>query len=220
MNVAVRTIRPGVRNETPLDTGAVLAALKGLEERMQRDFNAFKEQNDKEIAEVKAGKRDVVTTEHTDRINASVSEVQQQMTELHSKLAALQANGIGDVGEGAERTASAKAHARAFNNFVRKGIDADLGPLQIKAELSTDSNPDGGWFVPETVDTAIGRVQQTVSVFRQLATVTTIAGKRYVRRHGLGGATAGCARYSYRSRSPDSSGAHWRTPPPSCCLKV
>lgn len=191
MGQVVRTLRPGIRAEGQQpDLGSLMAALKGLDERMQRDFNAFKEQNDKELSEIKAGKRDVVTEEHTSRINASLSELQSQMTQIHSQVTALRVNGS-EVGEDAERTTAAKAHARAFNAFVRKGVDADLGALQVKAELSADSNPDGGFFVPETVDTAIGRVQQTVSVFRQLATVTSISGKRYVRRHGLGGTTSG-----------------------------
>lgn len=188
----VRTLRPGFRAEEQPDLSTVLAAVKEMEGRINTTFDAFKAQNDKELAELKKkGVADVVTTEHTDRINASMSEFDGQMKQLHSIVAALRVNGAG--GDSAdEETVAAKAHAKAFNTWARKGTgEAELGALQVKAALSTDSNPDGGYLVPVTLDAEIGRVQQMVSVMRSICTVTPISTKQYRRLHGLGGSASG-----------------------------
>lgn len=51
---------------------------------------------------------------------------------------------------------------KTFGAFVRRGV---------QAALSTQSNPDGGWLVPETVDATIGQIARTMSPMRQYANV-------------------------------------------------
>jgi len=83
-------------------------------------------------------------------------------------------------------------HALAFNRFFRNGAEAGLKDLEIKAKLSTNSDPDGGYLVPEEMEQSIDRVLGTVSTIRSLASVMTIsAGDTYKMLVNQGGAGSG-----------------------------
>lgn len=166
------------------DVGQVVA----LVDKLNQAFDAFKVQNDKEIADIKAGKPDVVTREHTDRINASVTELSGQITALQEKIAANAVTG-GTASNGG--TPEARAHATAFRGFMRRGVDGDLRDLEIKAALSTDSNPDGGYVVPVETDRMISRVLATVSAMRRLAQVQPIGTNTLRKQHNLAGTGSG-----------------------------
>jgi HK97 family phage major capsid protein len=145
-------------------------------------FEEFKKTNDEKLK----AKADVVLDEKVERINSAMSEYQKAIDDLNSKLAASRLGGGGKVTDPA-----AAAHSKAFDGFFRKGADAGLHDLEVKAGLRTSSDPDGGYLVPEEMETTVDRIAGTVSVMRQLATVMPIGTSTYKKLVGLGGAGAG-----------------------------
>jgi HK97 family phage major capsid protein len=197
MNIAVKPalkgrkalVVPGlVPGMARADSGPSVAEVKALIENIQRSFAAFKDQNDKEIAELKAGKSDVVTREHTERINANITALENEMKELNARVAL---SNIGR-GDGAEASPEARAYADAWRNYAMNGDgERELHALAVKASMTTDSKPDGGYLVPTTVESAISRVASVRSVIRNLARVVRISTKSYTKLHNLGGASSG-----------------------------
>ncbi len=156
---------------------------------MRSAFEAFKADNDKALADLKKGQADVVQTEKVDRINTEISTLQKALDETNAMLAAIRTGGAGTAADPA-----VAEHARAFNSWFRKGdraVDADLHALEVKAALTTDSDPDGGYLVPEEMASTIDRVVGTVSVMRDISSVMTISGDTYTKLVNMGGAGAG-----------------------------
>lgn len=177
------------RNDSAPGMVEVKAALDGI----QRTFAAFKEQNDRELAELKKGAADVVTKETTDRINAELTELDKQLRELNTQMqvaAALRSTSKDGVSpEEAE-------YANKFREWLASGersnaIGAELHPLAVKAAMTTQSKPDGGYLVPTQVETAITRVLELRSAMRGLASVMSIGTDSYTKLYNLGGATSG-----------------------------
>lgn len=149
-------------------------------------FEAFKVANDKEIADLKKGRADVVQTEQVDRINAEITALKKDIDAANAKAAAAIVGGAGkDVDP------DKAAHATAFDRFFRKGVDNDLHGLEVKAKLRTDSDPDGGYLVPEETEAGIDRVLGTVSTMRSLSRVINISGDTYKKLVNQGGASSG-----------------------------
>jgi HK97 family phage major capsid protein len=73
----------------------------------------------------------------------------------------------------------AKEHATAFNLFFRKGREPDAGmrELEVNAKLTTQSDPDGGYLVPEQMEGTIDRVLGTVSAIRGMSRVINISAR-------------------------------------------
>lgn len=185
IRLAHRTHSAPIYNDATPSTAEILKAVDAV----QQSFAAFKAQNDAAIAEIKKGKPDVITTEHVERINADVGKNAQAVEELQRKIAAMAVSGAGDANG---ITPERRAHRTAFNQFVRKGNNEHaLRDMEVKAALTSDSDPDGGFIVPEETDAAISRALETVSAIRRLADVITISGGSYKALHNLGGATVG-----------------------------
>lgn len=184
-----------------LDGGASLRRTRGVQSvradganatqilnELKQTFETFRAERDKEMADLKKGLGDVVQTEKVDRINAEITKLQAALDEVNSVLAAVRVGGSG------KETDPAKAeHASAFNKWFRKGERAvdDLRDLEVKASLSTLSDPDGGYVVPEEMSNTIDRVVGTVSAMRGLATVMTISTDTYKKLVNMGGAGYG-----------------------------
>ena len=172
-----------VRADAGNDPKAILA-------EMQTAFEAFKTERDEELKALKKGQEDVVKTEKVDRINAEITTLQKSLDEMNQTMAALTVGGAG----GAQADPAAAEHAKVFNQWFRKGdraVDADLHDLEVKASLSTDSDPDGGYLVPEEMSNQIDRVVTTVSAMRSLATVMTVGADTYKKLVNMGGAGSG-----------------------------
>lgn len=172
-----------VRADVSGDPKAILA-------EMQKAFEAFKQEHTEELEAVKKGQADVVKSEKVDRINADITSMQKALDDVNQTVAALR------VGSGAGGNADpAKAeHAKVFNQWFRKGdraVDADLHDLEVKAALRTDSDPDGGYLVPEEMASEIDRVVGTVSAMRELATVLPVGTDTYKKLVNMGGAGSG-----------------------------
>jgi len=163
-----------VRAET--DPNKVLADL-------QRAFQSFKDEND---ARLKA-KADVVVDEKVARISASITDMQAALDESNARLAAL-ASGAGGPGR-TTANPHAAAYRAGFERYFRKGVEADLGDLAVKASLRSNADPEGGYTVPEEMDSAITELLRTTSIVRSLATVITVGSatyKKLVNRQGAG----------------------------------
>ncbi len=144
-------------------------------------FLAFREENDRRIAEIEAkGAADVITAEKVDRLNARLDEMQlkQQRPQLSVKDGA------------ASRAIRNPQHATAFEGYVRKGEVGSLRAIESKA-LSVGSDPDGGFLVPAETEHAINRSLRAISPIRAIAGVQAVSGTVYKRPFAISGAATG-----------------------------
>jgi HK97 family phage major capsid protein len=72
----------------------------------------------------------------------------------------------------------AREHKSAFDAYIRSGESAGLRALESKA-MSVGSAADGGYLVPDEVETEIGQRLAAVSPIRSIAGVRTISGNVY-----------------------------------------
>jgi len=164
--------------------------LKKVIEDLGRGFEEFKAKNDARLAKIeKEGHAPADLEEQVATISADLSKMQ----ELKARLDTIEANANRAItGGGDAATSKAVAeHAQAFGAFFRRGIDDGLRSLEVQAGLTTQSDPDGGFIVPEEVDTAITRVLGTVTAMRMLARVQPVGSATYKKLHNVGGASSG-----------------------------
>lgn len=157
---------------------------------LQTTFEAFKAERTKELEDIKAGMADVVQTEKVDRINADLGKLTKELDSVNAAIAAIKVGGAG----GDAVDPAVVAHASAFNTWFRKGdraLDADMRELEVNAKMTTQSDPDGGYLVPEETEAGIDRVLGTVSTMRSLARVISIGTSTYKKLVNMGGAGAG-----------------------------
>ncbi|SMH29620.1 phage major capsid protein, HK97 family [Azospirillum lipoferum] len=169
-----------VRADATTDANTILANL-------QKAFSEFRTEHGEQIKEMKKGFDDVVKVEKVDRINAAVTDMQKALDQTNAQLAALKLNGTG----GGDNDPARAEHAKAFGQFFRKGVDANLRDLEVKAKLNTQSDPDGGYVVPVEMESGIDRVLGTMSSMRSVATVRSIGAAAYKKLVNVGGATSG-----------------------------
>lgn len=131
-------------------------------------FEAFKDKHTEELAEIKAGKTDVLTTEALDKINVALDEITAAVDEQAKIVAAAKlGNGaiIGDMHGDPEYTAAFKAH-------MRKGDRADP---EFQAAMSKGTDADGGYLAPIEWDRTIGEKLKKISPMRRESRVITIS---------------------------------------------
>lgn len=173
MGIRVSGVRPAFK--------ADVSDFKAAQDRLMTAFEAFKAEHTEQLKEIKKGFSDVVKAEKVDRINSAVEECQRAIDETNAKLAAIRLQPATTEAED-----KAKAYGKAFDLFARKGRDAD-----IRAAMSTDSDPDGGYLVPDTMEQSIDRVVTAVNAMRRLATVRQISGGALKMPITTSGASAG-----------------------------
>ena len=141
---------------------------------MMRAFEAFKETNDRRLAETDPHGDDVLLEEKLARIDNAIDAHARRLDDLTLRNArpAIGAERMG------VRLHDAIEHKAAFESYVRTGESAGLRALEVKA-MSIGSNPDGGYLVPPEVETEIGRRLSLVSPIRAIAGVRTISGNVY-----------------------------------------
>lgn len=178
----------------PRQRGLVFARAEAdpvaLIRELQTTFAAFREVNDRRIEELSRSREDVVTNEHVDRINATLSDLTSTVNSQRETIAALQLGG--GAAQDPAITPEAREYSQAFNMFFRRGAgEENLQALAVRAALTTQSNPDGGFVVPVEMDAAITRVLARVSAMRQLARVINTGTGGYKTLVSQGGATGG-----------------------------
>ena len=164
------------------DANAILADLN-------RAFAAFKDEHQAEINGINAKFADVVQAEKLERINTEITKLQSALDETNTMLAAAKLGGASSA-DWAD-SPETREHARAFNQFFRRGVEAGLRELEVKAALRTDSDPDGGYVVPDQMEQTIDRVLGSVSAMRSIASVISISAGSYKKLVNQGGAAAG-----------------------------
>lgn len=154
-------------------------------------FEEFKAANDQRLAALESkGSVDTVLNEKVDRINKAITELQNEKDRIDQIEAAMNRGQFGGGGNNAQAKAKAE-HAEGFNAFFRKGAENNLRDLEVNAGLTTQSDPDGGFIVPEEVDMEITRVLGTVSAMRRLARVVSVGSATYKKLHNTGGTSSG-----------------------------
>lgn len=161
------------------NVNALLAQLNGA-------FEEFKKQNDADIAALKKGQGDVVRSEQITRIDASITELNAKLIEAVAKMAAA------DAGAGGSGDPDKRAYRAAFDSYFRAGAGVEsLGDLAVKAKLTSSSKPDGGYVVPDQMESTIDRILGKVSAVRGLSRVLTVSAPAYKKLVNLGGAASG-----------------------------
>lgn len=191
-----------------IDNAALMKALTDV----NKGFVALQAKVDAMDAPRARRRRDVVDEEHADRINADVGRSQRVLDNArrasNSAATALEriraargerqpiARGRhvvpGLPGGRQIITAEHVEHQQAFHAWFRTGRgENELKASAIKASLQTQSDPDGGFVVPFTMETTIDRVLAKYSTVRTLARVIQISTMNYKKPVNLGGATVG-----------------------------
>ncbi len=131
-------------------------------------FEAFKEANDQRLAEIEAkASSDVVTTEKVDRISQALDA---QKKALDGILLRQARPALGRP----EALTVKSEHASAFEAYVRSGDDRMLRSMEQKA-MSYGSGQDGGYLVPEELETEIGKRLAAISPIRSIASVRQVS---------------------------------------------
>lgn len=101
-----------------------------------------------------------------------------------TKAGRLSVGGAGDVDP-------AKAeHRRAFNAFVRKGVETGLAEIERKA-TQLAANADGGFALPEEIAREVQARLVDISPVRQVATVVSVSTNDYKRLVDIRGTSSG-----------------------------
>ncbi len=139
-------------------------------------FEAFKDANDQRLAQIeKRMSADVITSEKVDRISKAIDELS-----LKARRPAL----------ATEKRTEPSEHKQAFESYVRKGETMNLSVIEQKA-MSIGSNPDGGYIVPQEMETEIGRVISKASPMRSICDVRQTSTTLYKKPFVITGAIAG-----------------------------
>jgi len=114
----------------------------------------------------------------------------KRIDEIETLLGRAAFGGSSSLGDGVNFSPVAKEHKEKFLAWARKGGGEDaLRGLEIQAELSTVSDPDGGMLVAEEMAKEIERLATDAVAMRRLATVVKSKGeyKRPLSKGGAGG---------------------------------
>ncbi|MGB7334371.1 MAG: phage major capsid protein [Salaquimonas sp.] len=148
-------------------------------------FEAFREANDERLAQVETRVgADVVTTEKMNRINSALDQQKHLMDQLF-----LKSRRPGSESSKGYSIASIE-HKNAFNGYVRRGNENDLRRFEEKA-MSSSSDPDGGYLVPDETASEIGRRLSMISPIRSVASVITVSSSMYKKPFAMTGPATG-----------------------------
>lgn len=171
----------GVRADIA-DPTKILADLKSTHEK----FLA-------ELPETLKAHVDPLVTEKVEKMNADIGLLQGAIDSINLRNEAARLNGARDDRK-RQLTPEQKAHTEAFQVWLRGGDPdgAALKAAQVKASLSTQSDPDGGYLMPEEIDPTIDRVASVVGGLGSIAMVKeNVKGNSYKKLTSQGGATYG-----------------------------
>lgn len=148
-------------------------------------FEEYKKTNDARFEELKTGAGKAGELEEKlSRIEQELQVREKQLSEIEAKL-----NRPGLTGKSSEDPVKAE-HKKAFDVFLRKGIDAGLEDLQKKA-VQIGVSADGGYAVPEEMSREIYRQIEADSPMRQVCGVRHVGTEDIKQLVDLGGLTAG-----------------------------
>lgn len=144
--------------------------LKKMIETLQAAFAEFKRLNDERIKQLETkGSVDPLLEKSVDKANTDITRLEGEVKAMQTAMAR---RGT----EGSEKSESEKARelqTKAFNKLVRKGEDR-LSPEEMKT-LSTVNDAEGGYLVPEQMESGIIRSAAQVNAVRGLVNVRQIS---------------------------------------------
>jgi len=121
-------------------------------------------------------------------LDKSIDGVTKQLDAIETFLARSQFPG---GGSSSRNNSAVNEHKAAFLAWARKGVNEnELRGLEIQANLSTLSDPDGGFLVPVEIEKNIERLALASVAMRRLARIVTSRGE-YTKPLSKGGATGG-----------------------------
>lgn len=141
----------------------------------------------------------MITAEQIAALNAAFSqfrdehkgEIGKMKTQLDAIETFLSRSQFPGGGSSSGDNAAANEHKAAFLAWARKGVyENELRGLEVKANLSTLSDPDGGFLVPIEIEKNIERLALASVAMRRIARIVTARGE-YTKPLSKGGATGG-----------------------------
>jgi len=125
------------------------------------------------------------------KYDGRVANMEKQLNAIETAVARGQLPGGGGGFGGGIDTQATREHKEAFLAWARKGANPDgLRGLEVQANLSTLSDPDGGFLVPVEIEKNIERLALASVAMRRLARVVKSKGE-YTKPLSKGGATGG-----------------------------
>ena len=170
-----------------VDTKSASDDVASAFEDFARAFEAFKDANDTRLSEIETRlSGDVVTDEKLTRIDTALNDAKRRLDRL-----ALDRSRppLGSGADAVHDPAQAE-HKAAFHSYIRSGEASGLKRLEEKA-LSAGSGPDGGYLVPDTVESEVLRRLSAVSPIRAISSVRVISGGQYKRAFSTTGPATG-----------------------------
>ena len=155
-------------------TAEALTEQRKLNEDLDKRMKE-KDEADKKLQELRASEKEE-NTKIADSLRSEIEELAKKSINPNP-------------GNG-ERTADQVEHARAYNAFLRRGNDSGLADLEKRA-LNTLVDPEGGYAVPEEVDSMILEIERGINVMRDVCATTTVSTPDYKKLANLGGAASG-----------------------------
>lgn len=164
--------------------------LKETIDSLNSAFVDFKKANDERLAQIeKKGHADPTLEDAVTKLG----EATKQLDDLKSRLekAETKLNRPGGLGGGSVEEDENKAeHKRAFAKFMRKGQEQGLKEIEQKA-LSVGTPADGGYAVPEVIDSSILQLLLEVSPIRSICNVVSVSTSDYKKLVDKRGAASG-----------------------------
>jgi HK97 family phage major capsid protein len=134
-------------------------------------WEQFKRVNDTRLSELeRKGHADPLHTEQLNKLHAELEFQKQRMNGYETANSRPALSGVTHAIHANENS----EYRAAFCNYLRKGVDAGLEQIQLKA-LSNSSDPDGGFLVTSRMSETITQVIREYSPMRQLASIETIS---------------------------------------------
>ena len=154
---------------------------------LNRQFEAFKNENDFRLAQIeKKRSADVLTEEKLVRMNGALDEAHQRLESALHRVTRPALQGGGEDGFSAED----RRYKSAFLDYMRSGDASGLKGLEQKA-LSAGSPTDGGVLVAPPIEHEILRRMSMASPIRSLATIQTISTATFKKAFSTTGPGAG-----------------------------
>lgn len=163
------------------ETKSVDADISAAFEDFMSAFEHYRQSNDEGLSEIERRRGDVITEEKMARIDTALDEQKRALDALLVKRARP------DLGRGAAQPSAVR---QAFDAYVRRGDEAALRSTELKA-MSAGSDADGGYLVPDELDSEIGRRLSELSPIRSIATVRQVSGAVLKKPFALGGMATG-----------------------------
>lgn len=147
-----------------------LKAIAEAIEASNRAFEEFKKMNDERLAKMEKGQGG--DGDLKAMMEKAFADMGEQKTLLETLEAKLRRPHLG--GDGKPVDEAGEEHKKAFDGYLRKGVDTNLAQLEQKS-LNTGAGDAGGFAVPKVIDGMIEELIVNVSPIRGLASVQQIS---------------------------------------------